>query len=52
MSLLSVLIFAAGAAIGGLLAWLVVRRIAQADLARTASEAEARARAGETALRE
>ena len=39
---------AAGAAVGALLAWLVSRRIAQADLARALSEAESRDRAAET----
>lgn len=43
---------AAGAAVGALLAWLVSRRIAQADLARALSEAESRARAAETSWRE
>lgn len=52
MSWSGVLLFAAGAAIGALITWLVVRRIAQADLARATSEAEARARVGETTLRE
>ncbi len=43
---------AAGATVGALVAWLVSRRIAQADLARALSEAESRARASETSLRE
>lgn len=43
---------AVGALVGALTAWIVARRIAQADQARALSEAEARARAGETALRE
>lgn len=46
------LFVAAGAAAGALVAWLVSRRIAQADLARALSEAESRARASETTLRE
>ncbi len=53
MDTTSVLLFvAAGAAAGALVAWLVSRRIAQADLARALSEAESRARASETSLRE
>jgi len=53
MDTTSVLLFVtAGAAVGALVAWLVSRRIAQADLARALSEAESRARASETSLRE
>ncbi len=43
---------AAGVLLGALGAWLVVRRVARADVARATSEAEARAKAGEMALRE
>lgn len=43
---------AAGAFAGAAVAWLVSRRIAQADLARVLSEADARARERETTLRE
>lgn len=47
-----VLWFLAGVVPGALGAWLVVRRIAQADQARALSDAEARARAAEATLRE
>ena len=43
---------AAGALLGTLGTWLVVRRVARADVARATSEAETRAKAGEMALRE
>ncbi len=47
---------AAGAALGGVVAWMVARRIAQSDVARARSEAtneaDARGRATEVALRE
>lgn len=47
---------AAGAVLGGVITWLVVRRIAHADVARARSDAmndaDARARATEVALRE
>lgn len=43
---------AVGALAGALIAWLVTRRIGQADLARVRSEAEAHTRASEAVLRE
>jgi DNA recombination protein RmuC len=43
---------AAGVLLGALGTWLVVRRVARADVARATSEAETRAKAGEMALRE
>jgi DNA recombination protein RmuC len=52
MDSLSGLSLLAGALAGALATWFVTSRIAQADLARALSDAEARARAGETALRE
>jgi DNA recombination protein RmuC len=51
-SFVSVALVVVGVLVGALTAWVVTRRIARADLARALSEAEARARAGETALRE
>jgi DNA recombination protein RmuC len=47
-----VLSVGAGGVLGALMAWLVTRRIAQADLARALSDAENRARASETTWRE
>lgn len=44
--------FGAGLFLGGVVAWQVAQRIARADLARALSEAEAKARASESALRE
>lgn len=41
-----------GAVLGAVIAWLVGRRVARADVARAASEAEARGKASEMALRE
>jgi DNA recombination protein RmuC len=43
---------AAGVLLGTRGTWLVVRRVARADVARATSEAETRAKAGEMALRE
>jgi DNA recombination protein RmuC len=50
--LTALLLVAAGALLGALVAWTVTRRVARAEQARALSEAQARARSEETVLRE